>query len=183
MSLTDSAQVPNPLKSYWCLFSTFSSWRSYVCYDYRNYHSAITCWVSLVMHKTEIHMLPCLTLCSRYVCWSAADRYVCWSFWNHKLCTSVAKYYNTKNSSHLAGCCFRQQNYHWPIKLQVLQEQHQEIVKHICSLSHTAHYNRYTQQQQSLLPPNQVQKYKQVYRHNITSKGSSTALHPCPVLN
>ena len=119
MSLTDSAQVPNPLKSYWCLFSTFSSWRSYVCYDYRNYHSAITCWVSLVMHKTEIHMLPCLTLCNRYVCWSAADRYVCWSFWNHKLCTSVAKYYNTKNSSHLAGCCFRQQNYHyhWPIKL------------------------------------------------------------------
>jgi hypothetical protein len=30
---------------------------------------------------------------------------------------SVAKYYNTKNSCHLAGCCFRQQNYHWPIKL------------------------------------------------------------------
>lgn len=66
MGLTDYAQVPYPSKSYWCLFFTFSSWRSYASYDHRNYHYAITCWVSLVMNKTKIRVFhcPCCKVCT-----------------------------------------------------------------------------------------------------------------------
>lgn len=119
MGLNDSAQVPNPSKSYWCLFFTFSSWRSYASYNHRNYHYAITCWVSLVMNKTKIRVFhcPCCKVCITLhwnVCWSAAHRYICLIILQSQtlcLCCKVLQYQKQLPS------CFRQQNYHWPIKL------------------------------------------------------------------